>query len=140
GWGSDQIWPEPQRELAPGRGLCRQDPQGRQARRPADRAADPVRARRQPQHRERARAYNPAVDPRPRRRGHRMTRREFLAALLLAANSGGARAQAQEGRVPVVGVVSAASREPRLSDAFLAGLREHGYIEGQNIRVEFRYA
>jgi putative ABC transport system substrate-binding protein len=47
---------------------------------------------------------------------------------------------AQAGHMPIVGVVSAASREPRLSDAFLGGLGEHGYVEGQNIRVEFRYA
>ena len=48
------------------RGVCRQDSQGRAARRPTHRAADPVRAGRQPEDRPRARAHVPPVDPGPR--------------------------------------------------------------------------
>ncbi len=42
--------------------------------------------------------------------------------------------------VPTLGFVSAASREPVLSNALLEGLQAHGYAQGQTVRVEFRYA
>ena len=53
--------------------LCRADPQGREARRPAGPAADQVRARHQPQDRQGARPRSPADAARPRRRGDRMS-------------------------------------------------------------------
>ena len=49
------------------------------------------------------------------------------------------------GHIPVVGVLSPATSEA-LSDpkrglyAFLQGLRELGYVEGQTIRLEYRFA
>jgi hypothetical protein len=52
--------------------LYRQDPKGREARRPAGPAADDIRAGGQPQDRRGARPHGPAHDPRPRRRGHRV--------------------------------------------------------------------
>jgi putative ABC transport system substrate-binding protein len=39
-----------------------------------------------------------------------------------------------------IGVLSAGSRSSTLSDAFRQGLRELGYVEGQNIAIEYRYA
>ena len=65
----------------PGRHLCRQDPQGRQARRSAGPATDQIRAGHQSQDRQGARPDDPAVDPRPRRRGDRVRRREFAVLL-----------------------------------------------------------
>jgi putative ABC transport system substrate-binding protein len=62
-----------------------------------------------------------------------------LCALLLAA---GVRVQAQQPKkIPRVGylaAVSAAADVPRL-EAFRHGLREYGYIEGQNILIDYRH-
>jgi putative ABC transport system substrate-binding protein len=62
-----------------------------------------------------------------------------LCALLLAAS---VRVQAQQPKkVPRVGylaAVSAAADAPRL-EAFRQGLRERGYIEGQNILIDYRH-
>jgi putative ABC transport system substrate-binding protein len=52
---------QPARRLASGRGLCRQDPQGHQARRPASGTADEVRVGDQPQDRQGPRPHDPAV-------------------------------------------------------------------------------
>ena len=51
--------------------------------------------------------------------------------------------QAQEPRkVPRIGYLSSgdAARESTRSEAFRADLRELGYIEGQSIAIEYRYA
>ena len=57
----DVLWPEPAGLVATLRKLRRQNPQGCEARRPARRAADEVRAGPQPQDREGARPDDPAV-------------------------------------------------------------------------------
>ena len=71
-----------------------------------------------------------------------MRRRTFLAMVpagLLAAPLA-ARAQ-PAGKVPRVGFLLGFSPGPsREVDAFQRGLRELGYIEGQNIAIEYRYA
>src|SRR5258707_1366911 len=44
--------------------------------------------------------------------------------------------------LPVVGYLSSRSRErdaPFLA-AFLQGLKEHGFVEGQNVAIEYRWA
>src|SRR5690349_23010984 len=48
----------------------------------------------------------------------------------------------QRGHVPRVGYLgtSSASLEAELVKAFREGLRNHGYIEGQNIALEYRWA
>jgi putative ABC transport system substrate-binding protein len=71
-----------------------------------------------------------------------MRRREFITLL-----SGAAAASmlwalplvAQQPKLPRIGVLLTANPEPFWSE-FRAGLREHGYIEGQNIAFEFRSA
>ena len=70
-----------------------------------------------------------------------MNRRAFLAgaaALLVAPLA----AQAQPaGKVPRIGFLfSGASGPAREVDAFRQGLRDLGYIEGQNIAIEYRFA
>ena len=48
----------------------------------------------------------------------------------------------QAERVPRIGFLAVGSREGRgfLVDGFLEGLREHGYTEGQNILIEYRFS
>src|SRR5215470_9930081 len=47
----------------------------------------------------------------------------------------------QAGKVPRLGVLSGGSSTGQpLHDAFRQGLRALGYIEGQNIIIEYRYA
>ena len=70
-----------------------------------------------------------------------MDRRAFIGSLagaLLAAPLAG---EAQKARIPRIGVLSPASSGPSpLLDAFQRGLRELGYVEGQTIRLEYRFA
>src|SRR5262249_33870691 len=127
------------RRLPSGRCLCRPHPQGREARRSSRSATDQVRAGHQSENCEGAWPNSAAVPTRPRRRGHRVKRREFIAALGSAAVSPVvARAQA----VPVVGFLSSLSSSyiARMSPAVRQGLSETGYIEGQNVAVDYRSA
>jgi putative ABC transport system substrate-binding protein len=70
-------------------------------------------------------------------------RREFI--ILLASATAcplAAHAQQQAGKVPRIGylrVTSPADRPPLL-DTFRQGLRELGWIEGQNIVIDYRFA
>ena len=45
-------------------------------------------------------------------------------------------------KVPRIGFLAVGSREGRafLIEGFLQGLREHGYVEGQNILIEYRFS
>jgi putative ABC transport system substrate-binding protein len=50
---------------------------------------------------------------------------------------------AQQREVPIIGVISTAPSEARGSEQFAAfyrGLAEAGYIEGQNVKIEYRWA
>ncbi len=76
----------------------------------------------------------------------RHSRRAFLQgnialagfSLLLAAKATGQPAA----KVPRIGFLAVGSREGRafLIGGFLQGLREHGYVEGQNIVIEYRFS
>ena len=70
-----------------------------------------------------------------------MRRGEFIAALGLAATRPFA-AHAQQPVMPVIGHLSAGSPEQyaHLLSAFRKGLSEAGYIEGQNVVIEYRSA
>ena len=69
-----------------------------------------------------------------------MKRREFITLLGGAAvASWPLPLAAQQPKLPRIGVLLTANPEPFWSE-FRAGLREHGYIEGQNIQFEFRSA
>jgi putative ABC transport system substrate-binding protein len=67
-----------------------------------------------------------------------LRRRDFIAGLSGAAVSWPLTARAQQAAVPVVGYVSGASADVSADRerAFLKGLREAGYVGGQNVTVE----
>ncbi|MHB2167602.1 ABC transporter substrate-binding protein [Alsobacter sp. R-9] len=69
-----------------------------------------------------------------------MRRRDVLAGALAAWASAGATAQAQG--VPVIGFLGSETPEQWKAriDAFTAGLREMGFAEGRNVRIEYRWA
>src|SRR5262245_42333185 len=69
-------------------------------------------------------------------------RREFITLLGgAAAWPLAARAQQVSTRRPLVAVLSAVTRERNLPlNAFVQGMREFGYVEGQNIDIEYRFA
>jgi len=72
-----------------------------------------------------------------------MRRREFIALVGGAiACPVGVRAQQQTGKVPRIGFLSltSPSDRPPLLDAFRQGLRELGWVEGQNVVIDYRYA
>jgi hypothetical protein len=70
-----------------------------------------------------------------------MKRREFIAGLGgVVAWPVGARAQ-QAGKLPTIGFLGAdASAFSPWTDAFVARLREHGWIEGNTIAIEYRWS
>ena len=71
-----------------------------------------------------------------------MRRRNFIALLGIAVATGTLAAQAQQSAMPVIGFMSARSPEDstHLLAAFRRGLAEGGYVEGQNLSIEFRWA
>src|ERR1700738_2807919 len=82
-----------------------------------------------------------ASPARTRRRGRRMRRRELM--LLLGGAMTAARTlRAQQKAMPVIGFLGSASpgRNPALIAAFHQGVSETGYVEGQNVAIEYRWA
>jgi putative tryptophan/tyrosine transport system substrate-binding protein len=64
----------------------------------------------------------------------------FVASAMLCALGTNAAAEAQPAKkIPRIGYL-ALVRSPDLDDAFRKGLDEHAYVDGQNIRIEYRFA
>ena len=71
-----------------------------------------------------------------------MHRRDFIKVVAGSAVTWPFAARAEQPTLPVVGFINRASAkgyEPQLS-AFLKGLSEAGYVDGQNVAIEYRWA
>jgi putative tryptophan/tyrosine transport system substrate-binding protein len=71
-----------------------------------------------------------------------MRRRDLIKGIVGLATAWPLAARAQQAAIPTVGVLATPTPASytQYVAAFLQGLKESGYVEGQNVAVEFRWA
>ena len=71
-----------------------------------------------------------------------MRRREFIFLIGALAAAGSFSAHAQQPAVPVVGMLNGQSAEgfSHLAEALRLGLKDEGFVDGQNVTIEYRWA
>jgi len=69
-----------------------------------------------------------------------MKRREFIALFGGTAATWSLAARAQQSTIPVIGVLQIGTPTSYDLSGFRQGLKEAGYVEGQNLRIEYRFA
>src|SRR5947209_15310127 len=74
--------------------------------------------------------------------GQRMRRRDFIKVIAGSAAAWPIHARGQQSALPVIGFMSGRSPvdSSYLAEAFRQGLRGAGYVEGDNISIEYRWA
>ena len=69
-----------------------------------------------------------------------MRRRDFIAAFGCVATAWSLAARAQQPTMPVVGFLNSTSPDTERLRKFSQGLKEQGFVEGENVAIEYRWA
>src|SRR5260370_13404731 len=139
---SDELRSRPRGHVSSSRRLYWQHPQAPEPRRLTRAAVDQIRVRHQPSNGANARHRGAAGGSLHRRRGDRMKRREFIA-LIGGATAWpfSARAQPQPQRTTKlvrIGMLANSLLPPLRKVS--QNLKELGYVEGETVRFEYRFA